>query len=123
MGTKEIIREWQKEWLIAELWNCGDICNCYNPQITKISPNRKAGYPWVIREQVWEGDFISGPERNELAALLWDLRKEAKKYKIKLDKDGNGRVSLVEPTDTVHIEENGEEKLGLMDTPNTEKVN
>lgn len=51
---------WEAERIEGLIWWCGDYeCDCIQPQILRISPNREAGYPWVRRETLWEGTFVS----------------------------------------------------------------
>jgi hypothetical protein len=52
--------EWAVPRLVAELWWCGDDrCDCTQPQIVRLTPNTVMGYPWVHREAVWEGEFLT----------------------------------------------------------------
>ena len=79
------MEEWELARLEARLWWCGDEeCNCYQPQVTKITPNREAGYPWIHREDVWQGTFISSPDMKEMNGLLKELKYAAKRYSIRL---------------------------------------
>lgn len=51
---------WMTSRLIARLWYCGDEeCDCTQPVIERITPNVEAGYPWIKRETLWEGKFLS----------------------------------------------------------------
>jgi hypothetical protein len=62
------VGEWRRPRLVAEVWWCGDDwCDCTQPQIVRITPNTDAGYPWVRREAVWEGEFLTGTWQYEPA--------------------------------------------------------
>ena len=55
--------EWESGYVVARMWHCGDeYCNCLEPRIEQVSPNREAGYPWVRRETLWTGTFVSTGE-------------------------------------------------------------
>jgi hypothetical protein len=52
--------EWLRPRLVASVWWCGDdYCDCTKPVIERITPNTNAGYPWIQREQLWEGRFLT----------------------------------------------------------------
>jgi hypothetical protein len=63
---------WASTRFVAIAWWCGDeVCDCTQAQIDKVTPNVTAGYPWIARERVWEGEFFSDGEpgaREELRA-------------------------------------------------------
>jgi len=78
----------------GSIWWCGDdICDCYQPQIEHISPNNIAGPPWLRRETLWTGEFITGASweekrqiRKELADKMREMKREGIKFSInKLD--------------------------------------
>lgn len=51
--------DWVKERTEARMWWCGDYdCDCVQPHIERITPNREAGYPWIRRDVIWEGTFV-----------------------------------------------------------------
>lgn len=51
---------WGASYVYADVWWCGDYhCDCTQPQIEIIRPNRKAGRPWIEREVIWSGTFRS----------------------------------------------------------------
>jgi hypothetical protein len=53
-------RQWQAGYVVARLWWCGDgECDCTQPVIERVNPNLQAGYPWVHRENLWEGEFVT----------------------------------------------------------------
>lgn len=62
---------WLQVRLQARIWWCGDeACDCTEPMIERIKPNLEAGYPWIHRETVWEGEFLTetwiyGPQERE----------------------------------------------------------
>lgn len=57
------VLEWETERLVAYIWWCGDDhCDCTQPRIDHISPNRKASYPWIHSKNVWSGTFQSDGE-------------------------------------------------------------
>ena len=52
--------DWETERTVAHIWWCGDDeCDCIQPVIERITPNREAGYPWIRRETIWAGTFVS----------------------------------------------------------------
>lgn len=77
---------WEMGWQVAEVWYCDDDeCACYQPRIEQVSPNREAGYPWIRRETLWEGTFVSTgvfgwPEDVTYASLEDELREALKSY-------------------------------------------
>jgi hypothetical protein len=78
-------RRWNTPRLEAELWWCGDeVCDCTKPQIVRISPGNQ--YPWVKREAVWEGTFLthtadySQAEREQLQFA--PLREACREHKV-----------------------------------------
>lgn len=67
------VERWRTPRIQAHLWYCGDQeCDCTHPVIERITPNVDAGYPWIRRETLWEGTFLSNTweysteEREEL---------------------------------------------------------
>jgi hypothetical protein len=53
-------RAWAQSSVHAGVWWCSDEhCDCVQPVIERITPNHRAGYPWVHRERLWEGTFVS----------------------------------------------------------------
>lgn len=80
IGSRE---SWLKKWLVAEIWNCNDeYCDCHQPQISRVSPSFKAGYPWVKRERIWEGTFISAPSLREYRRLERELSEAKERFEI-----------------------------------------
>lgn len=68
-------QEWAQPILEARLWWCEDeLCDCYQPQIDRITPNREAGYPWIRREAIWRGTFHSSPDAKEFAQMKRELK-------------------------------------------------
>lgn len=60
MATTQQLQRWLTSRLVAKVWWCGDdYCDCTKPLIERITPNHKGGYPWVHREAVWEGEFLT----------------------------------------------------------------
>lgn len=60
---------WLDTRLEARIWWCGDeYCDCTKPVIERITPNLQAGHPWVHRETVWEGRFLTDTGTYSLAA-------------------------------------------------------
>ncbi len=49
---------WHETRLEARIWWCGDD-DCTQPVIERISPNLEAGYPWIRRETLWAGEFLT----------------------------------------------------------------
>jgi hypothetical protein len=72
---------WLEKRLEAQMWWCGDdYCDCTQPVIERITPNHQAGYPWVHRERVWEGEFLTSTEQysaEEREALQFAPLREA----------------------------------------------
>lgn len=58
-------RRQRRKWttldrLHASVWWCGDeTCDCTQPKIERLTPNHRAGYPWICREEVWSGKFLT----------------------------------------------------------------
>ena len=51
---------WHDTRLVARIWWCGDEeCDCTQPVIERITPNLEAGYPWIRREALWSGEFLT----------------------------------------------------------------
>lgn len=51
---------WRTSEVVAYVWWCGDEqCDCTEPVIVRVTPNLEAGYPWVRREALWTGQFLS----------------------------------------------------------------
>ena len=86
MTLPQIPTDWDTEYLIATIWHCGDPeCDCLQPQIQRVSPNRKAGPPWVYRETIWEGTFVSvgygdWPEGVTDETLIEELKEACKAH-------------------------------------------
>lgn len=57
---REAVTAWNEIRVVAYLWWCGDdVCDCTQPCIDQLSPNRQAGYPWIHRDNLWSGKFIT----------------------------------------------------------------
>lgn len=81
MISDEDRKRWAATRLEARLWWCGDdVCCCYQPQIDLLTPNLGAGYPWIRREEVWRGTFISDPSFEELVGLEKELAEAGEKF-------------------------------------------
>ena len=51
---------WHTTRIVASMWYCGDdYCDCTQPVIERITPNHAAGYPWIRRETLWSGTFLT----------------------------------------------------------------
>jgi hypothetical protein len=51
---------WRTSRVQASMWWCGDNdCDCTQPLIERITPNLDAGYPWINRETLWSGEFLT----------------------------------------------------------------
>lgn len=75
--------DWQKTWLVAGIWWCGDeVCDCTQPIVERVTPNTDAGYPWVRRERIWEGQFCSEATDGETIGQWKELREAMQKYQI-----------------------------------------
>jgi len=80
--------EWVKGRTEARIWWCGDYeCDCIQPRIERVTPNREAGYPWIRRETLWEGTFVSTgqdssgyPDGVTYESLIEELREASKAY-------------------------------------------
>lgn len=87
---------WETPWLEAFMWSCNDDCECFQPQINRITPNKEVGYPIVNIDPVWRGNFKCDPEPAELNFLKRQLRKEALKHGIYVDEpDWYGRIAWI----------------------------
>lgn len=86
--------EWEKTWIVAHIWHCGDECECRQPKVERVAPNQHAGYPWTLRQTLWEGPFHSGPEMEEWEEITKALAEEAGRRGITLD-DNYGRIEEV----------------------------
>jgi len=76
-------REWLTPRLIAHVWWCGDdMCDCQQPLIERIDPNGRAGFPWIRRTKLWEGEFTSGAEPGTSERLERELKEAAARYGI-----------------------------------------
>jgi hypothetical protein len=81
MGGMDPYETWLTTRVRAEMWWCGDEhCNCTQPQIDRITPNHDAGYPWIKRERLWEGEFQSDASAEESLAQWRELIAAAEKY-------------------------------------------
>lgn len=88
--------DWAKTWLRAYMWRCEDaVCDCWQPVIERLMPNLVTGYPWVKRQRVWEGPFVSEPTATEIKALELILLENALVRGIVLDKYNQGRIEEV----------------------------
>lgn len=92
MPTPQQYADWQSARIVAQLWWCGDEeCDCTQPMIERITPNRRAGYPWILRDTLWEGEFITdtweyGREEREERQYA-PLRAECERIGIAWPKD------------------------------------
>lgn len=81
-------RAWAaRDELVAAIWYCGDdYCDCTQPVIERITPNHRAGYPWIRRDRVWEGRFLTdtwGYTSEDLEAMQYGpLREACQQYGI-----------------------------------------
>ena len=82
------LQEWESGYVVAYVWYCGDEeCACYQPVIQQVSPNREAGYPWVRREALWSGTWVTTagiwgewPDGVTYDSLVEELKQAAKDY-------------------------------------------
>ena len=79
--------EWESGYVVALVWYCGDDdCACYQPLIEQVSPNHKVGYPWVRRETLWSGTFVSTgygwPDEVTYESLVHELKQAAKDHPV-----------------------------------------
>jgi hypothetical protein len=67
--------------LEARIWWCGDDeCDCTQPVIERITPNLEAGHPWIRREVLWTGEFLTDTweyDRAQREALQFAPLREA----------------------------------------------
>lgn len=70
----------RESWLRAEMWGCGDECECSQPQIVRVFPHWKDGIGNPATEVVWAGAFHSGAEAEEWRAQWQDLKEAMKRY-------------------------------------------
>lgn len=90
---------WETVWIEAYIWQCGGIfrsmddpCDCREPRIDRLSPNREGGYPLVHRETLWSGTFKSDAEPDELLAQEAELTMETQRRGITLDDEHYAQV-------------------------------
>lgn len=84
------VQEWAAGYVVAHIWFCGDEeCACYQPRVEQVSPNREAGYPWMRRETLWEGTFVTTegtwggwPDGIDFGALVSELKQAAQEYPV-----------------------------------------
>ncbi len=87
MDDRRLRREWMAGRTRAYVWWCGDeVCDCVMPVIERLTPNTKAGFPWVHVERVWEGTFVSRsygyPDGMDYDTLLAELRQACEEHDI-----------------------------------------
>jgi len=89
-------KRWETPRLYAHIWWCGDeVCNCTQPEVEEIRPNREAGYPWVHRVALWKGTFCSDAEREERDLQRTEIEVAAMEYGIVLNENLAGGRDLV----------------------------
>jgi hypothetical protein len=82
---------WRTTRIVASFWYCGDdYCDCTKPVIERITPNHQAGYPWIRREELWEGTFLTDtwqrePEEREQQRA--ELREACHRFGIPIPKE------------------------------------
>jgi hypothetical protein len=73
--------EWRSVRYRARIWWCGDdACDCHRPIIERVSPNKYAGYPWVMPVTVWEGTFFSRPDFNDYDVMEREIQGFAARF-------------------------------------------
>ena len=83
---------WYAGWVEAYIWHCGDeTCDCTQAKIDRVTPNLAAGYPWVVRNRLWKGEFLSEADTEEKATQEAALRGAATEHGIDLNGDLYGR--------------------------------
>jgi hypothetical protein len=85
---------------ISKMWNCGDHCDCNQPQIYLFVPAacgvlgvRDHGY---MKIPLWEGKYVSEPEPEEWDGLTSSLIEKAAEYGVPVDDCGFGCLSWEE---------------------------
>ncbi len=91
MSPSAAQKQWLKPRIVAEIWWCGDdYCDCTEPMIVRITPNLKAGYPWIHREVLWSGEFLTetgGYSPEEIRERQYEpLRRECRRFGIPVPK-------------------------------------
>lgn len=80
-------KDWATPRIIARMWHCLDeVCDCWQPLVERITPNRTAGFPWVIRERLWSGTLASEPDEEKIDKLKKELQEEADRRGIPIGK-------------------------------------
>jgi len=86
------VARWRQPRLVARIWWCGDeVCDCTQPVIELVVPDREAGHPRIRRAELWTGKFLTGtygytPE--ERGRLQYEpLREECHRFGIPVPKD------------------------------------
>ncbi len=92
--------EWRATWLQVYIWWCGDEhCDCTQPVVERVTPNIEAWYPWIHRERLWEGTFMSsngyGLEVDEQELRDRELDEAAAEYGIALNEQRFGSRRLL----------------------------
>lgn len=100
--TAAELADWEATWFEAHIWQCGGIfrsmddeCDCRQPVVDCVTPDRGAGYPRVNRRRVWSGTFHSDAEPDELAAQRAELKAVVYRYGITLNAEHYGRQQRV----------------------------
>ena len=77
MPSPAEINHWRSEHVYAEMWWCGDeVCDCHQGQIIRNTPNFDSGWPWVHRDVLWRGKFVSEPTPEEMDEMVAELAAE-----------------------------------------------
>jgi hypothetical protein len=94
-------RRQQRHWvtldrLVASIWYCGDEhCDCTQPVIERITPNTQAGYPWIRRETLWSGTFLTDTWQRdeEHQQQFTELRDACHRFGVPIPKEAIMRLA------------------------------
>ena len=78
---------WAHERIEAYIWQCGDDCFCCQARIDIIKPNKLAGYPFVVRENIWSGTYTYEGSGIDSDLPSMELHNECEIRNIKLVDD------------------------------------
>jgi hypothetical protein len=67
--------------------------------IERVSPNKDAGYSWIIPVTVWEGRFFSQPDLNDYDVMEREIQEAAARYGITLNKYHGGQIMVTAEDD------------------------
>ncbi len=83
---------WEAPRMEAYMWWCGsDHCDCQQPRIDYITPDRRGGFPRVNRQNVWSGTYDCDGEEMDLQFI--ELEQTAGRFGIQLNEHHCGHIA------------------------------